>query len=56
MDNISSDEERKIILPDGSNSIYIFDFITPKPTSAEDFKKFGRRMLDSITVSGAPNN
>lgn len=52
--NILSDEERKIIVPDGSSIIYISHFIAPKPTSNDDFTKYGRNMLDGIMINGQP--
>lgn len=47
---VLSDEERKIILPDGSNLIYIAHFYAPKPNSSDDFKNYGRHMLDGIMI------
>lgn len=52
--NIISDEEKKIILPDNSTIVYICAFTTPKPISSEDFRKFGKIMLDNIRVTGMP--
>lgn len=52
--NILSDEERKIIVPNGSNFIYIAAFSAPKPSSEEDFRKYGRNMLDGIKINGLP--
>lgn len=52
--NILSDEERKIIVPDRSNFVYIFAFSAPKPSSEEDFRKYGRNMLDGIKINGLP--
>ena len=52
--NILSEEERKIVVPDNSNIVYIAVFTTPKPTADEDFKRFGRQMLDGIIIDGKP--
>lgn len=52
--NILSDEERKIIVPDRSNFVYIAAFSAPKPSSEEDFRKYGRNMLDGIKINGLP--
>ena len=54
--NLLQDQEIKVILPDGSTFIYILRFSAPKPTSADDFSKYGRNMLDGITINGLPTN
>lgn len=52
--NILLNEERKIIVPDGSGFIYILAFTAPKLTSDEDFRKYGRNMLGGILINGLP--
>lgn len=52
--NILSNEVRRIILASGSNFVYITHFVAPKPTSIDDFRNFGRKMLDGITINGVP--
>ncbi len=52
--NILSDLEMKVIVPDGSGFVYIARFYAPKPTSADDFTKYGRTMLDGIKINGLP--
>lgn len=52
--NLLQDEERKIIVPDGSIFVYIVSFTAPKPNSDEDFRKYGRNMLDGILIGGQP--
>jgi len=53
--NIYSEEGRKIIVQDGSNVIYIIAFTAPKPTADEDFRRYGRYMLDTVQIKAVPN-
>lgn len=53
--NVYVEEERKIFAPDGSKVIYIVTFTAPKPTADDDFRKYGRQMMDKLQIKHPSN-
>lgn len=49
-----SDWESKIVVPDGDRFIYVSRFVAPKLTSDQDFRNYGRQMLDGMKINGFP--
>lgn len=47
-------EEETVVLIDRDPKIYRLIFSTPKPNQADDFQKFGRKILDTVKINGKP--